>query len=260
MELGLAGRTVLVMGGSRGLGRATAEALVAEGARVIVTSRTEANAAETCRALDPSGERAVPLALDTERPESVAGLGAALDRIAPEGVYAAYVNTGGPPAGDFADFDMDAWRLAVQKLLLGPVDACRQLIPRLLDGGALLFNASSSVRVPIPRLLLSNTIRPAVVALAKNLSLELAPRNIRVNVLAPGRIATDRVQELDRINAERQGTTPEAVRAASAAQIPLGRYGEPLEYGRVAAFLLSPAASYVTGVTLLVDGGLVRSL
>lgn len=260
MNLGVDGQVFLIMGGSRGLGRATAEALLGEGARVVITSRTRENAEQACQDLSRDRDRAIPLALDTEHPDSMAGLGARLDQLVPGGLAGAYINTGGPPAGDFGDLGQEQWQLAAQKLILGPVEAVRQVLPRLGAGGSLLFNTSSSIRTPIPHLLLSNALRPAVVALAKSLSLELAPKGIRVNVIAPGRIATDRVADLDQVAARREAKTVDEIRRRSQDNIPLGRYGEPSEYGQVAAFLLSQRASYVTGITLLVDGGVVRSL
>ncbi|MCY0877645.1 MAG: SDR family oxidoreductase [Firmicutes bacterium] len=241
MDLDLTGRTILVMGASRGLGRAVKEALVAEGATVIGTSRFP-------------GQEAV---LDTSDPASRAAFLASMGEKPLDGMF---VNTGGPKPGDLADLSEADWTLAFQQLLLGPTLLVRALLPNLRDGGAILFNTSSSIKVPIPQLVLSNVFRAAVWALAKSLAEELSPRRIRVNVIVPGRIRTERVEALDRHRAQRLGVTLEAVQAEAARQIPLGRYGDPEEFGRLAAFLLSPRASFLNGASYWVDGGQTRSL
>lgn len=252
MDLELHGRRILVMGGSKGLGRATAEVLAREGARVVLTSRDITRAEASARALGGEGR-----ALDTEDPASIASFVRQLPEERFDGVF---VNTGGPPPGDFADLDQDAWDLAYRKLLAGPVTVVRAIIPSLTRGSAILFNTSTSVKVPIPGLLLSNVFRAAVAALAKSLAQDLAAHGIRVNVIGPGRFQTERIEELDRSQAAKSGQTVDAVRAAGARQILLGRTGQPEEFGRLAAFLLSPMASFVHGALVLVDGGQVRAL
>ena len=178
------------------------------------------------------------------------------------GVDGLFVNTGGPPAGGFFAFDDRAWQDAFALLVLSGVRLVRAVAPlmRTRGGGSIVFSTSSSVREPIPNLTLSNVVRAAVPALAKTLAVELAGDKIRVNNLMPGRIDTDRVRHLDRVNAERQGLAVADVQARYHAAIPLGRYGVPDEYARAAVFLLSDAAAYITGATLLVDGGQMRSV
>lgn len=241
MELGIKDGTFLVMGGSRGLGKAVADALRAEGAEVLATSR------------QPGQEAVLDTALESSRREFLDGIrGRRLDGI--------FVNTGGPRTGDFVELSDHDWQQAFEQLLLGPIHIVRELLPSMKDGASLLFNASSSVKVPIPHLTLSNVYRAAIYALVKSLVDELAPRRIRVNLIVPGRIATERVAHLDQSNAERLQVSEEDVRSRAAVNIPLGRYGDPAEFGRMAAFVLSPQASYLNGATFWVDGGQNRSL
>jgi 3-oxoacyl-[acyl-carrier protein] reductase len=254
VDLGLAGKTFLVGGGSKGLGRAIAGELVAEGASVLLVSR-DPGALETAAA--ELGERASTCAADLGTPEGVDAAVAAARALG--GLDGILVNAGGPPPGDALDVPDEQWAQAFQLLVGSPVRMLRALLPDLRDGASILFVTSSSVRVPIPGLDTSNVIRPGVAALVKCLAVELGPR-IRVNSLAPGRIDTERVRFLDATRAEASGSTVADQRAAMERTIPLGRYGEPAEIGRVAAFLLSPAASYVSGAAIQVDGAYVRAV
>lgn len=249
MDLGLAGRVFVVSGGSRGLGRATAEVLVAEGARVVLGARDEAAVERTAQELGGAAH-AVAVRADL-------GTAAAAQRLV-EAAHSAYggldgalVSVGGPAPGSALDTEEDAWRAGFESVFLGALRLTKQVAAAIgPDGGAIALVLSSSVRVPIPGLAVSNGLRPGLAGLAKSLASELGPRNIRVNGLLPGRIATDRTIELDRV-----GGDPDGAARRSRAAIPLGRYGEPAEFGRVAAFVLSPAASFVTGSMVTVDGG-----
>jgi 3-oxoacyl-[acyl-carrier protein] reductase len=255
MDLGLDGARALVGGGSGGLGGAIATALSGEGARVALVARASDR-------LDAAvGRLAGAVAVDTDLSTSD-GPGSAVDRTvaALGGLDLLLVNSGGPPTGDFDDLDEDAWTRAIEGTLQSALRMIRAALPHLRasERPAILIILSSTVREPVPGLTTSNVLRPGLVGLVKTLTAEIAP--IRINGIAPGRVATARIKEIDAATAARSGTTPDEVRAAMIGRIPLGRYGDPAEIGRLGTFLLSPAASYVTGAIVPVDGGLVRSL
>jgi 3-oxoacyl-[acyl-carrier protein] reductase len=254
VDLGLAGYRCLVGGASRGLGAAAARALGGEGARVAAVARESADLQSAARDV---GGAAVPADLaDPGGPAAaVRGAVAALG-----GLDGLLVNGGGPPPGTFADLDDAAWERAVAGTLTGAVRLIREALPHLREGRdpAILIILSSSVREPIPGLVTSNVLRPGLAGLVKSLAGEIAP--VRINGLAPGRFDTERVRTLDATRARQAGTSVAEVQRQTRSRIPLGRYGDPDELGRVAAFLLSPAASYIHGVVLLVDGGMSRSL
>jgi 3-oxoacyl-[acyl-carrier protein] reductase len=252
MDLQLADRVFLVTGGSRGLGRATAEVLVEEGARVVLSGRSEESLAHAVEEL--GAESVVQVAADNADPATPSRLiAAALDTWGR--LDGALVSVGGPTPGTMATTTDEQWTVAFESVFLGAVRLGREVSAVLPAGGSIAYVLSSSVRSPVTGLTISNGLRPGLAMVAKNLADEVGPRGIRVNGLLPGRVATDRLKELDGLGGE-----PEAARARASASIPLGRYGEPEEFGRAAAFLLSPAASYLTGVMLPVDGGLQRSL
>ena len=256
MDLGLAGARALVGGASSGLGAAVADALVAEGARVALVARNAAALRDRVASL---GDGSVAVAADLSTPDgpasAVADATAALG-----GLDLLLVNSGGPPLGRFEDLDEATWERAIDGTLRSTLRLIRAALPHLRasDRPAIAIILSSSAREPIPGLTTSNVLRPGLAGLVKTLSAELVP--IRINGIAPGRVATDRIAQLDAATAEREGLDLESVRRRMVDRIPLGRYGEPAEVGRVAAFLLSPAAAYVTGSILAVDGGMVRSL
>ncbi len=262
MDLGLRGKIAMVGGASKGLGFAVARALAGEGVHVCIASRDATaiqRAADTIRA--ETGGSPLPVTADLSRADAiVAWHEATLQQFG--GVDLLFANTGGPPAGSALAFDDRAWQCAFELLLMSVVRSIRAVVPSMTSrgGGAILVGTSSSVKEPLPNLALSNVLRSGVTSLAKTLSVELAPQKIRVNTIIPGRIATDRLRQLDEINANRQGLSLPDHQARAAASIPLGRYGTPDDFGRVGAFLLSDAASYITGASVQVDGGLVKGL
>jgi 3-oxoacyl-[acyl-carrier protein] reductase len=262
MDLGLKGKIAMVGGASKGLGYAVARALAGEGAQVSIASRDAGaiqRAAETIGR--DTGTKAVAVAADLSQADGIAQWHAkTLEQFG--GVDILFANTGGPPAGTALSFDDRAWQAAFELLLLSVVRSVRLVVPsmRTRGGGAILVGTSSSVKEPIANLALSNVLRSGVTSLAKTLSLELAPDRIRVNTLIPGRIDTDRVRWLDEVNAKKNGISVADVQARALASIPIGRYGEPDDFGRTAAFLLSDAASYITGAAVQVDGGLIKGL
>jgi 3-oxoacyl-[acyl-carrier protein] reductase len=254
MDMELQGKGFLVLGASRGLGRSVARALVDEGARVVVAARRPEALDATVAEL---GELASGVILDVAEPD-VDQVLAAVDAHH-ETLDGILLNSGGPPAGPALALTDEDWQLAFRLLVAGPLALLRALKPHLAPGAAVLWVTSSSVRQPLPNLDTSNLFRPGIAALVKSLSRDLAPA-VRVNSLMPGRFDTDRVRELDEGRAKAQGVSTDALRATTAAGIPLGRYGDPAELGRFAAFLLSPAASYITGTSMQIDGGLVTSV
>lgn len=266
MDLGLRNRVYLVTGGSRGLGFAAARTLVAEGARVVLSSPREATVAAAAARLSDEGaagsatwvaagnaDPATPRRLFTAATERFGRLDGAL------------ISVGGTPSGTVATTTDDAWRAAFEDVFLGAVRLAREFADQLGGesgpaaptgtGSSLLFVLASSVRVPLPNLPISNGLFPGLAGVVKMLAGELGPAGVRLNGLLPVRIATDRVRELDA-----QLGDPDEVRARQSERIPLRRYGEPEEFGRAAAFLLSPAASFITGAMVPVDGGAIPSI
>ncbi len=254
MMLDLKGKSFVVGGASRGLGQAVAEQLVAEGARVLLVARDATTIQEVAQEL---GEQAYPCAANLSEASNIDEVVEVATRLG--GLDGVLVNAGGPPFGPALELSDDQWLEAFRILIGGPVRLLRALVPRMNEGASVLFVTSSSVRQPIKNLDTSNVLRPGVAALAKCLANELGPR-IRVNSLAPGRIDTTRSRSLDESRAQALGISVEEQRRNVSEGIPLGRYGQPEELGRAAAFLLSPAASYITGVSLQVDGGLVSAI
>jgi len=270
MDLHLRDRVYLVTGGSRGLGFAAAEALVAEGARVVVSSRGETSAAAAAARLANGAATADSVAwiaadnADAATPERL--ITTAEDRFGR--LDGALVSVGGTPPGTVATTPDDAWRGSFESVFLGAVRLARLLGTHLTGsgngpgsgalagtGGSVVFVLASSVRVPLAQLAVSNGLFPGLAGVVKMLAEDLGPSGIRMNGILPVRIATERVRQLDALSGD-----PDEVRARKSEDIPLRRYGEPEEFGRVAAFLLSPAASYITGAMIPVDGGSIRAI
>ncbi len=247
VDLGLTGKAFVVTGASRGLGLAGATALRAEGADVVLAARDPAAVEAAAASLGATG-----ITADMGEPAAAEQLVRAC--LSAYGrVDGALISVGGPPAGPALGLTDEQWRAAFESVFLGAVRLCRAVVEALPpEGGSIALVLSSSVKSPVSGLAASNGLRPGLAMLAKTMADELGPRGIRVNGLLPGRVDTDRVRELD-------GDDP-AVRAAVEQGIPLRRYGLPEEFGRVAAFLLSPAASFVSGAMVPVDGGAVRAL
>ena len=258
MELGLNGKVAMVAGASRGLGFAVANMLAREGARISIASRDEAAIRNAAQRI---GSEVLAVTADVKSAPAIEHWMAETTR-AFGGVDLLFTNSGGPPAGPAMSFDDAAWQDAADLLLFSTLRMVRAAVPSMQarGGGAILMSTSSSVKEPIQNLGLSTVLRASVSALAKTLAIELAGSQIRVNQIIPGRIDTDRVRQLDQISGTRQGISAEQAKQKSIAAIPLGRYGEAEEFGHVAAFLLSDAARYVTGATVQVDGGLIKSV
>lgn len=262
MELGIAGKRAVVTAATSGLGLAIAERLTLEGASVSICGRDVGRLEEAASAIRKrTGREPVAMTCDVTSPESIAAY-VESSAEALGGIDVLVANVGGPLAGVFTALGDEDWYDAIELNLMSAVRLVRCALPhmRARGGGAVLAVTSSSVKVPIPGLLLSNVLRPAVAALCKSLAEELAPFAVRVNAIAPGRIETARTAALDAVQAQRTGREPAQVRSDSEAMIPLGRYGTPEEFARVAAFYVSDAASYVTGATVVVDGGLIKAL
>jgi 3-oxoacyl-[acyl-carrier protein] reductase len=262
MNLGLKNKVAMVAGASRGLGFAVARGLALEGAKVSISSRNpEAleTAAEKIRA--ETGGEVYATAADVRSKDALEHWHhATVDHFG--GLDLLYTNSGGPQAGPVMPFDDAAWQATFDLLLLSAVRMVRLAVPAMEQrgGGAILLPTSSAVKEPIGNIALSTVMRTSVSSLAKILSQELARKKIRVNQLIPGRIYTDRVQEIDEINARKSGVSVPEHQKKIFESIPLGRYGEPEEFAAAAVFLLSDAASYITGASLQVDGGMLRGI
>ncbi len=263
MDLGLRDKVAIVMAASKGLGRACAEALAAEGARVTIGARSAQALEQTAQEIQhATGSRVLAVPTDVTRAEDMEAIVAATVREFGR-VDILVNNAGGPPAGTFDSFGDAQWQAAFELNLLSTVRLIRLVLPhmRKTGSGRIITIVSTSVKQPIDGLLLSNSIRSGVIGLAKTLSVELAPDNITVNNVCPGRILTDRLRNLYHINERvQQGTSEEAMLKEMAQGVPMGRVGKPEELGAFVAFLASQQASYITGTTTQIDGGLVRSL
>ena len=261
MDLGLKDKRAFVAGSSRGLGFATAVTLAREGCKVAINSRDEEKVkAAAEKIVDETGTQAYGIAGDV----SDASTAEALMRSIVEslgGLDILITNAGGPPAGSFEAFDEDTWQKAVDSSLMSHVRLIRAALPHLRKSStpSVLTMTSYTVKQPLPNLVLSNSIRAATVGLTKSLAMELGKENIRFNSIMPGWTMTERVEELMAFRAKNNNTTVEEEIAKQTAEIPLGRVGQPQEFANAAVFLVSPAASFIHGVALAVDGGITKS-
>ena len=260
MDLHLKGKIALVVASSKGLGKAIAAQLAEEGCHVMLTSRNADQLETTRRELQQRATGRVEYQpCDITRAEEIRTLVAATrERLGPINIL--INNAGGPPGGGFEQQEDDAWQAAFELNLLSYVRLIRAVLPDLKQQGGRIINVtSSSIKQPIPGLILSNVYRMGLLGLGKSLAEELAPHNILVNTVAPGRVATDRTAYLDQLKADKRGVPREEIVKESLGNIPLGRYGDPVEFARVVAFLASEASSYVTGSAIMVDGGMVKA-
>lgn len=252
----------MVLAASKGLGKATALEFAREGANVMISSRHEEQLrAAAYEIAEITGNSVAFQVCDvTNRDEVKSLVQATANKFGT--IHALVNNAGGPPAGTFDDFSDEDWQKAFELNLLSVVRTIREVLPfmRNQKEGRIVNIASSSFKQPIEGLILSNVFRTGIVGLAKTLSMELAADNILINTVGPGRIATERMVELERKRAETLGLSMDEVRKETEAQIPLGRYGTPQEFARFIVFLCSGANTYITGQSILVDGGLVRAI
>ena len=262
MDLGLSGKRALVLGATRGLGRGIAEALAGEGATLAITGRKQADAASVAAEIASGRDATVHgLAFDATDAASAGALVEAA-RSSLGDVDILVLNGGGPPPGPITGVAVETWHQQFQAQFISFATIAGAILPGMRERrwGRVLVSSSSGVVQPIPNLGISNTLRAGLLAWAKTVSAEVAPDGVTVNTLLPGRIQTDRLNQIDASNAERTGQTIEQVRAASLAAIPAGRLGTPEEYGAIAAFLVSDHAAYITGAMIRVDGGMIRSI
>ena len=263
MDLGLRGKVALVAASSRGLGRATAEELAAEGADLVMCARSEGPLREAAAAIERAnpGVRVVAHAADLADPDAV-------DRVVAQAlgtfgrVDVLVTNTGGPPAGPFESHSREAWREAVRQNLESVLNLVRPILPGMKERrwGRIINVTSITVKQPVDNLILSNSVRAAVTGFARTLATEVAPFDVTVNNVLPGYTRTQRVEELAAKNAATRGGSAADAFAAWEREIPMRRLGEPREFGALVAFLASERASYITGTSIPVDGGWIRSL
>lgn len=262
MDMGLRGKKALVLASSQGLGKAVAAQLAAEGADVMLASRNEEKLAAVKQELLEldGGGRVEYCVTDVTRKEDINALIHKTGELFGQ-IDILVNNSGGPPSGTFESLTDEDWERAFELNVMSYVRMIRGALPYMkINGGHIVNIASTSVKQPIPGLILSNTFRTGIFGLAKTLSQELAPYGILINTVAPGRIGTDRIRELDTARAEQNGISEEEVAEQFRKEIPLGRYGQPEEFAKAVVFLLSGANTYITGTSLVVDGGMVRAL
>lgn len=262
MELKLKGKNALVIASSQGLGKAIAKGLISEGVNVMLTSRHAEKLKEVKRELDEIGRGSVHYyqADITKKDDILSLVQTTIDSLGSIDIL--INNAGGPPAGNFSQMSDEDWQNAFELNLLSYIRIIREVLPSMeTSGGGRIINiASSSIKQPLQDLILSNTFRLGIVGLTKTLAEELASKNILIHTVAPGRIATDRVVHIDKVKAEKTGHLYEEVVQNAKSAIPLQRYGTPTEFANVVTFLVSDACTYMTGSSLLVDGGMVSAI
>ena len=260
MDLKLSGKNALVLASSSGLGKAIAQELAREGANVMLTSRTEEKLEQAKADIEREADGKVAYTVcDLTDPESISQLVESTRKTFGK-ISILVNNTGGPPGGSFDSFTDEDWQKAFGLTLLSYIRMINAVLPDLKEtNGRILNNASSSIKQAIDGLIMSNVFRMGISGLSKSLSQELAADGILVNTIGAGRVATDRIVELDSKRADREGKTASDVRASVEDTIALGRYGKPEELAKMAAFLVSDANTYITGQQLLVDGGMTRA-
>jgi len=258
MKLGLEGKRAVALGASKGIGRAIAGALAEEGCRVVLASRSRESAEKAAQSI---GRGARGYACDTGQLDQVDALFEQASRDLGD-IDIVLLNSGGPPAGPARGVSSETWQRWFNAMFVGLVRMADHALPGMIERrwGRIVNVISSGVIQPIPNLGISNTIRPALVGWAKSVSNEVAAHGVTVNSIAPGRIETERLGELDAANAKRQGRSVEEVGRESKARIPMGRYGTVDEFAAAAVFLMSDAASYITGSIVRVDGGQISSI
>ncbi|WP_082236089.1 SDR family oxidoreductase [Halobacillus massiliensis] len=263
MDFHLKGKSVIITASSKGLGKATALEFAKEGAHVLISSRNEEELqAAKAEIQEESGNNHVDYAVcDVTKPEQIKQL--VQKAVEWNGTVDVLINNaGGPPAGTFDQFSDEDWQGAFELNLLSFIRTIREVLPSMREqqNGKIINIASSSIKQTLDHLILSNTYRAGIVGLSKSLSQELAVDNILINTVGPGRIATDRVAQLDEVKAGKLGVSAEEVKEQAEKSIPMGRYGEPSEFAKTVVYLASGANTYLTGQALVVDGGLVKAL
>jgi 3-oxoacyl-[acyl-carrier protein] reductase len=260
MDLGLSGRQALVLGARRGLGAAVAQALALEGTIVIAACRTTEPPTWLTALPKDVAARVHICCADFSRREDIEGLASQAAAIGDTDIL--INNSGGPPPGAAGEVTIEQWTSSFQTMAAHLFHLSGLLLPKMLERGfgRIITIASSGVEQPIPNLALSNGVRASIVGWSKTLAAEVAAKGVTVNVVLPGRIHTDRVDQLDQAAASKQGKAAEEIAKASQASIPAGRYGRPEEFADVVTFLASERASYVTGAKIRIDGGLIRSI
>ncbi|MBB6453520.1 3-oxoacyl-[acyl-carrier protein] reductase [Salirhabdus euzebyi] len=263
MDLELRGKSIVITAGSKGLGKATALEFAQEGAHVLLSSRNEEELKKVKAEIQEvtGNEHIQYVVCDMMKPDHIKKL--MEHAVSWNGTIDVLINNaGGPPTGNFEKFGDEDWQRAFELNLLSFIRTIREALPHMKkqNRGRIVNFASSSIKQTLDNLILSNTFRAGIVGLSKSLSQELAEHNILINTVGPGRIATDRVAELDEIRAGKLGTTVDEVRAQAERSIPIGRYGEPGEFAKTVVFLASGANTYLTGQSIVIDGGLVKAL